>query len=230
MQDDLSDVRLDGVQLVSDDPADWVIPAVLRRDQKPIQFWEDLIRWDEALQDFDMDKLLQLTAMADWVAVTNTNTRQDQARLWHTLTAMAAEGLTTEQIGKVCFMSRRDVVKAMLMSHVMSEEDVQIRFFAESLLRQGRTFKEVERRTGMTKREVQTWAKNLGIPSPEDFVDAAGRKHLPKEIRSCAEQMIVQGHQPKEIVHAIEARWPQHAGRLKPATVSQWKHRLTKGS
>jgi hypothetical protein len=221
--DDLTDVRLEGVSLVPDDPSTWKLPSGMGGGLW--DYWNRLHDYDNALWarvggDRARDELLELAdTFADiWSDYQHSTERVRQLR--RCVVAAAEHGLDLTQTARLFGTSREHLV--LCLSTFQASEDAPAKVRAEEMLRAGHSVAEASRDTGLKPERITHLARQLSIKVPRRnrFGEA-----YPKEIRVRAVELANAGQPTKAILQMIEREFGRT---VKPYTVRQWVHRANR--
>jgi hypothetical protein len=217
---DLSDVVLDGLVLVPDDPTAWVVPNALMSADDIMSWWDTIVFNDEAraaigLTDELRDTLLWLAGMFEQLVAENDNRPPHQSKVRSVVRHVCHLGLTTQQASVLLNVTQNHVVRALYCNREMYPSDVTSRLEAEASLRDGVSIPDVARSCALTVAQVKSLADMLGIePSTNHY-------SKPIEARNAAIEMRRGGMANREISKALAAE----GHKVSPATISQWWRR-----
>ncbi len=224
-EDELSDVILEGRVLVTDNPSDWLLPSALIRDFGEVTDTpaDDIVRswWANLRHDEDAlferlggekrGRLIHLLLEFDGLWLNYMHTLEDQRNLRNCVAAMLRQGLSVVEVAELCRTSRQHIVRAMVITRDVSDDEVEARVEAEALLRRGCLQKDVALKVGLSKDQINSWAKALGIESSAS---------APLAVRERALELHDAGEVANDIVEILKAEFPTSV--VKPMTVYKW--------
>jgi hypothetical protein len=224
--DDLSDVVLQGKNLVSNDPSAWWMCRSLTNASDVYDWWQELVRSDDAAwAGWTSERLAALRVLRDrfdqtWAQYRHT--LEDRRALRSVFVEILGMGLDLGQTATLCATSKIHVARSLIVTRNLDTSEVYLRVEAEKLLRNGVSQRDIARRLGMTRDEVQKWASTLGIESPRQNRYGAAK---PKAVRERAMELYDAGLRGKEIVAVMQREMPEEAKDLTGTLVGQWATR-----
>lgn len=229
--DDLEDVVIDSRQRISDDPSDWILPKSLVKSGNLYEWWSGLRAADDALAASGITKRQRelLTWLAsEYEVLRNQHGPEDHelipqhlSKVRTVLRHICHLGLTTEQAARLVGETRATVFRALFFNKPIPDDQLEVRFTCEAMLRQQVPQKNIVAELPMTVEEVRGLAKMLGIErvtTNDGFGDA---------IRNEAVELRRQGWTNPQIAAHLSDK---HQQTVRPATVSQWWRRATVGA
>jgi hypothetical protein len=224
--DDLSDVTLEGRQLVSDVPSDWLLCSSLRDTTDLLGWWEDLMRLDDnASQAFSpvvLQELRSLQAQFQEAYESDHVSAKGRRLIRSILVSILSHGLTTEQAAVLCGSSRQRITQLLYAQYVLTPRQIEVRMGAETLLRSGLGPREAAFRVGMTRGEIEAWTAALSIKSQRRNRHG---KAKPKVLRDRAMELYDTGMRGVAVVKQLQQEMPEYAAELDDRLISQWASR-----
>lgn len=220
--DDLSDVRLEGRTLVSDNTAEWIIPPTLNNFDDPLQWWCDLAQSENDRQRFTFDKetrakLLFLAEVYSQVVSCGDGRVAHQAKIRSVVRQAVGLGLSTEQAARLFGVSVDRVWLDLFCNEPNVSEQLDAKKRAERMLRDGATKHRVAAATGQTWTQVDTLARAFNI-WPRD------ERYQPLEARGLAISLRRSGMRNRDISKALQA----HGFDVPAELIAQWWRRYGK--
>jgi hypothetical protein len=218
MQDDLSDVILTGVTLVSDNPADWIVPVTMAEYENVGDWWHALTFGSNQLNFMSPQIRRSLIWLADTYeqlqseAFQGQSTVPHQAKIRSVLRQICKYGLTTEQTARLVRTSKERVVAELYCNRPLTPEDIAMRLNAEQQLRHGATVPEVVASSGLNRDQVETLLSTLSIEAKQ------AHTQYPAEVKQRAIDLRIEGKDNHEIAQIML----EEGHVIKPATVSKW--------
>jgi len=216
--DELADVILDGIELISDNPSDWIVPDTMSAFDNVIDWW-DALAYGSAQLNF-MSPLIRQSIL--WLADTyeqlqseafqGQSTVPHQAKIRAVLRDLCRYGLTTEQVARLVRTTQEQVVAELYCNRPLTSQDIAIRMEAETQLRRGSTIPEVVASTGLNRDQIETLISMFGIEAKQS------NPQYPSEIRERAIALRLEGKDNHEIAQIML----EEGHVVKPATVSKW--------
>lgn len=229
--DDLDDVVIDPRRRVSDNPSDWILPKSLVRTGDLYRWWTDLRAADDALAAAGITKRQRelLTWLAsEYEVLRSTNGPENHelipqhlSKIRTVLRHICHLGLSTEQAARLVGETRATVFRALFFNKPIPDDELEVRFTCEAMLRQQVPQKNIVAELPMTVEEVRGLAKMLGIERVTTHEGFGG------DIRSEAVELRRQGWTNPQIAAHLSEKYQQA---IRPATVSQWWRRATLGA
>ena len=219
-KDELADVCLDGIRLVSDNPSDWNIPHSAYRYESALSWWESLIE-NDADQNHGMsreqhDRLLDLAYEYESLqseAFDGQSTVPHMTKIRSVVQEICRSGLTPKQVALFLATSEHQIMSDLYCNQLLGYADLAIRLYAENMLRHGSTVGDVCAETGLSRDQVTTLANTFSLTPasarPDDY---------PQEIKDRVIQYRLNGMTNREISDLLAAEDVQ----VKPATISKW--------
>lgn len=219
MHDDLDDVRLEGRTLVSDNTADWVIPASLNNYDDPVQWWCDLAQSDEDRHRFQFDKatrskLLFLAELYPQIVACGDQKVAHQAKIRSVVRQIVGLGLSTEQCARLLGVHEDRVWADLFCNEQLDAAAVADKKHAEDLLRAGKSKARVVEATNQTWAQVDTLGRMFNIWPNDDRIQ-------PVEARGLAIQLRRQGMRNRDVAKALQA----HGFDVPAVLIAQWWRR-----
>ena len=221
--DDFSDVILEGKTLVSDNPADWIVPDTMSRYENVIDWWDALAYGSSQLNFMSPPIRRSILWLADTYEQLQSEAFQGQSTVPHqgkiraVLRQICQYGLTTEQVARLVRTTQEQVVAELYCNRPLTPEDIRVRLNAEQELRRGATVPEVVASSGLNRDQVETLLAILGIEAKQ------ANPQYSSEIRERAIALRLEGKDNHEIAQIFL----DEGHVVKPATVSKWCGRYT---
>lgn len=240
------DMELDDVVIrnpISDNPADWIIPASLRVSEATegglvadvFTWWEKLQEADDFLADFGgFDSVLHEMRI-EWHSIYGAfamrrhdgrtprfdghNSHLAGYRLIGTALRM---GLTLAQTANLYSISQEEAIKVLHWNRSTENDDVSVYVLVDSRLREASmSWAAIGREAGISEGRVATYAEAAGI-----LPTHGGGRSLknPPQVKAKALELLDQGMKPNDIVAWIHANMPEGKN-LTASALYQWAHR-----
>lgn len=227
MQDDLSDVNLNGIKLVSDDPKQWVIPPTMTQYDSVFDWWESIIAnklFDGTIDKNRIETLRNLIEEYDALqseAFAGVTTVPHQAKIRAVVRSITQSGMTIQQTSRLLGVTETRVITELYCNQTLDASAIAERIIVEHMTREGATMRDIQERVTMTESQIVSFAAMLGLQvTPTPTVNSA----KPAEARTTAMQMKQQGFSNIEISqHLLSQGYA-----ILPATISQWWNRHNK--
>jgi hypothetical protein len=219
--DTLSDIDLTNKKLVSNNPADWIVPVTMRQYDTVIDWWDALASNADGLAEIPKQKQDLLLWLANDYeqlqseAFQGQSTVPHQAKIRSVLRQICQNGLTTAQTARLVRTSQQQVMAELYCNRPLDSDGINARLEAEQAIRDGHTMPDVMRLTGLNRDQLETLVAMLGLHPV-----AATRSHT-SNIRERAIQLRLQGLTNPEVAQALS----QEGATVKPATISKWWER-----
>lgn len=224
-EDELSDIILEGRALVSGDPKTWKIPKTLANqfgeadetsaNDSVRTWWANMRRDEDALfERLGGEKRAELIALViefDGLWLNYMHTLSEQRSLRNCIVGMLRHGLNVGEVAELCRTGKHHIVRALVITRDVTNDEVFQRIEAEELLRKGLLQKDVAVKVGLSKDQINSWAKTLGIESAA---------MAPIAVRERALELHDDGMVANDIVVALRTEYP--AVTIKPMTVYKW--------
>lgn len=197
--DELDDVILDGKNLVSQDPARWVIPQGMTEADSVLDWWKLLMKADRLLDP------AVVHACQGAIAAYNTQPAWWQVKIVGHVKVMLRAGLTMQQIAQVTEVPIYDILGQSLVK-------------AWNDLRDGVPIEEV----------LPTLSKSNQRHAKSFHLILTGKARTPSlkmrrpEVKHYALERTAAGIDRRTICAEI---WERFGERVKPDAISQWIHR-----
>lgn len=222
--DTLDDVDLNGVDLVSDNPNDWVVPKSVRRHDTFLDWWVELRRSDDLRHrsGLSKDQFELLCWMHDQyreLHLTTPHTVVEMSKIRSVIRGILQQDLTIEQTAIFLHCTPSDVVRMLFVAPQMPLVEVNRRLWLERLLREGVSDPAAAKVVDLSLHEVFSFRKSLGIAAVND-------RSFPVAVRERAIELRAEGMMPAQIAKVLAADG-HNVSRL---TISQWwtRHRRDK--
>ena len=230
MEDELEDVNLSGIRLVSNNPSEWVVPTSMNKYDSVKQWWTALIDnqlFDGTIDQHTMDTLYALIHEYDALqseAFNGVNTVPHQAKIRSVIRTITQTGMTIQQTGRLLGVTESRIIHELYCNRTLDRDDVAIRLVVESMIRDGATMQEIMAKVNMTESQIDSFASMIGL---RVLSEPSVNSPKPAEIRATAIQMKQAGHSNTFIAEHIRL---SHGCDILPATISQWWNRHNKRS
>jgi hypothetical protein len=228
MEDELQDVNLSGIRLVSDNPDEWIVPTSMNKYDSVKQWWIALMDnqlFDGTIDQNTIEKLYALIHEYDALqseAYDGVRTVPHQARIRAVIRTITQSGMTIEQTGRLLGVTESRIIHELYCNRTLDRDDVAIRLVVENMIRDGATMQEIMSKVTMTESQIDSFASMLGLQViNEPSVNTA----KPADIRETAILMKAAGHSNIYISDHIRL---SHGCDILPATISQWWNRHNK--
>lgn len=230
MEDELADVRLCGIRLISDNPAEWIVPPSMKKYDSVNDWWVALI--DNRLFDGTIDQttlrtlyeLIQEYDALQSEAFDGVNTVPHQAKIRAVVRTITQSGMTLQQTSRLLGVTENRVIRELYCNRTLDPQDVAERILVERMARDGATLQQIMSEVSMTESQIDSFAVMLGITIPNE---PSVNSPKPAEIRATALLMKEAGHSNTFIAEHIRL---SHGCDILPATISQWWNRHKKRS
>lgn len=222
--DTLDDVVLTGRVLVTDDHRRWRLPSTMTQHGSFMGWWQTL-RDDDDLwhrTDLSVDKrrlIVWLTEEYAHLDSITPHTVLEIAKVRGVLRQIAAQGLTISQMSILLARSEADIVRGLYGKPQMALNDVNVRIWAERMIRHGQSDYQISETTGLSRAEARTFRRALGI-EPTDL------RTFPPDVRAEAMRLRTEGVMPAEISKILASQ----GHTVSRHTISQWWARHNKGA
>lgn len=214
LHDDLSDVCLDGVRLVSDDPREWVVPQSMGLSDSPFEWWERLSEEDLPLTERQRTALAsadKLVELADGY-VTQRNKRRTPKMLLHYLVPMTAMGLDIDQISRLSGVPVETVTADL-------GPDAELKVRVRHMALEGVDTREIEATLGVSNKDVRHWCDNAHLTVKSSYVEDP-------ELKAKALGLVHEGGMScAQAIEAMKQAHPEFKMRLQALQAASYRAR-----
>lgn len=167
MTDELADVQLEGIPLVSDNPSDWIIPESMHQHSTVIEWWQNLINSDTAEKKrLDAEKrAAMLEIVYEYQNIKNipTGIGKDyfpiKRRIRTLIRELLKEELTLNQVALILGDTEHNLMRNLHVNKNITTDDIERKMQIVECLRKGMDTIDIIKQCGSDASEIRHIAK-----------------------------------------------------------------------